>query len=377
MKIQMPQGIHMRHLVAAHLAGFQTGLGSLDARCPFSAGYRPANPAVAFHVTDNGGIGRHAAVLRIGYNNDPDVVGVKLIAPTLVRSVLRFQQASQVGLYGSLLAGIRADLAAQHSDRILLLGARSVIPTLNRRCAELRRLPRYRVKPRCRGQLLQLRFQFTPRRRRGQQRPNNREPQVRPTLVRSGFFIVHRFRSFRSGSKSIFCPPTAKPIRGPPPDATGILCGPIATPQVSCRIDVFVKGRIKRSKSIILSSAPAFRNDSSNENGSVCSSNGRANCPLAHLQNELCGNSSSHHCRHRSNVRRLTPTMPRSCATLAAVAPCRSAVIRTTTAATYTRRDRNRNDAGVVRFRQPSSAQQKLRRLEYSSCSSSGAPRGF
>src|SRR2546427_4009739 len=36
----------------------------------------------------------------------------------------------------------RSDLAAQHSDRILLLGARSVIPTLNRRCAELRRLPR-------------------------------------------------------------------------------------------------------------------------------------------------------------------------------------------------------------------------------------------
>src|SRR5256885_1090269 len=205
MKIQMPQGIHMRHLVAAHLAGFQTGLGSLDARCPFSAGYRPANPAVAFHVTDNGGIGRHAAVLRIGYNNDPDVVGVKLIAPTLVRSVLRFQQASQVGLYGSLLAGIRADLAAQHSDRILLLGERSV--------------------------------------------------------------------------------------------------------QVSCKTDVVVKGRMKRSKSIVLSSAPGFRTDPSNDNGSVCSSTGVAICPLAHLQNELRGTSSSHHCRHRSNVCRLTPTM--------------------------------------------------------------------
>src|SRR5207253_1036970 len=102
-------------------------------------------------------------------------------------------------------------------------------------------------------------------------------------------------------------------------------------PQVSCKIDVVVKGRMKRSKSIVLSSAPGLRNDSSNENGSRCSSTGRANCPLAHRQNELRGNSSSHHCRHRSNVRQLTPTMARSCFTRAGVAPCRSAVIKTTT----------------------------------------------
>src|SRR5439155_18094806 len=98
---------------------------------------------------------------------------------------------------------------------------------------------------------------------------------------------------------------------------------------------------------------------------------------FAHLQNEVRGNSSSGHSRHSSTVRRLTPTVARSCFSLPGAAPCLSAVIRTTTAATYTRRDRNRNDAGVVRLRQFSSAQQKLRRLEYSSCSSSGAPRGL
>ena len=66
MKVQMPQGIHMRHFVAAHLTGFQSGLGTLDARCLFSAHYRPANPTVVFHVADNAGIGRHGTILWVG-----------------------------------------------------------------------------------------------------------------------------------------------------------------------------------------------------------------------------------------------------------------------------------------------------------------------
>src|SRR5438552_10313296 len=72
----------------------------------------------------------------------------------------------------------------------------------------------------------------------------------------------------------------------------------------------------------------------------------------------------AHHCRHRSSVRRLTPTTSRSWATLPGVSPCRSAVTSTTTTLTYTRRDRNRNDGGVVLFRHPSRAQQKLCRRE-------------
>src|SRR5260370_40389271 len=102
----------MRHLIAAHLTGFQTRLGTLDARCPLSTGYQPANPTVAFHVTDNGGVGRHAAILRIGGNNDAEVVDVKLIAPTLVRVVLGLEQTSQIGLYGPLLSGVGTYLEA-------------------------------------------------------------------------------------------------------------------------------------------------------------------------------------------------------------------------------------------------------------------------
>ncbi len=101
----------MGHLVAAHLAGFQTRLGPFHPRRRFTPQPRSRNPTVAFHIAHHRGIGRHEAVLRLGRGDDTEVVHVKLIAPTLVRFVLRFEQASQIGPYGSLLAGVGADLA--------------------------------------------------------------------------------------------------------------------------------------------------------------------------------------------------------------------------------------------------------------------------
>jgi hypothetical protein len=129
-------------------------------------------------------------------------------------------------------------------------------------------------------------------------------------------------------------------------------------------LDVVVRGRMNLNRRVVLSSGPAGSNHSSSDNGNRPRSTGTANRPLIALQNAVRGNSFSHHCRQRSIVRRLTsPIVSPNRATRAAVTPCRNALTRTTTAATYTRRDRNRNDAGVVLFRQPSSAQQKLHRI--------------
>ena len=108
MEIQMPQRIHMRDLVAAHFAAFQPALGLLAARRQFSTRSQCAKPTVAFHVADNGGIRRHAAVVRIGYDDSTQIVDVKLIAPTLMRRVLRFEQSSQIAVHGWLLPGVRA-----------------------------------------------------------------------------------------------------------------------------------------------------------------------------------------------------------------------------------------------------------------------------
>src|SRR2546428_13878479 len=69
MEIQMPQGMDMRDLVAAHFAAFQPALGLLAARRQFSTRSRCAKPAVAFHIAGNGGIRRHAAVMRFGHDD--------------------------------------------------------------------------------------------------------------------------------------------------------------------------------------------------------------------------------------------------------------------------------------------------------------------
>jgi len=83
-------------------------------------------------------------------------------------------------------------------------------------------------------------------------------------------------------------------------------------PQVSCRAQVVVRGRMKRSSETVLSSAVGLRKDSSNDNGRVCLSTGDAHRPHANFQNGLWTKSSSHHFRHLSRVWRLTPTIARS-----------------------------------------------------------------
>ena len=60
--------------------------------------------------------------------------------------------------------------------------------------------------------------------------------------------------------------------------------------------------------------------------------------------------------------RRSAPKSSVSSRTRRGVGPCRIAATRMTTAPRYTLRPRNRTDGGVTRFRQPSRAQQKLRR---------------
>src|SRR5271157_2269932 len=94
-------------------------------------------------------------------------------------------------------------------------------------------------------------------------------------------------------------------------------------------------------------------------------------------QNGLVVNLSRHHLRQRSTVRRSTPTSPDSRCILPAVAPSRMIAISTTVAARWTLRPRNRNDGGVLRVRQPSRAQQKLKRQSCSSPSPAGRPRGL
>jgi hypothetical protein len=89
------------------------------------------------------------------------------------------------------------------------------------------------------------------------------------------------------------------------------------------------------------------------------------NAARAACQNRLCANAVRHHSRQRATVRRDTPKSCDNCATRGGVAPCSMAEINTTIVARYTRPRRNRSDAGVLRCRHPSTAQQKLDRRQY------------
>jgi len=94
------------------------------------------------------------------------------------------------------------------------------------------------------------------------------------------------------------------------------------------------------------------------------------NAARAACQNRLCANAVRHHSRQRARVRRDTPNSCDSRAARGGVAPCSMAEINTTIVARYTRRRRNRSDGGVLRWRHPSTAQQKLNRRQYVSLSS-------
>src|SRR5580704_6353397 len=94
-------------------------------------------------------------------------------------------------------------------------------------------------------------------------------------------------------------------------------------------------------------------------------------------QNGVAVNASRHQWRQRAIVWRSTLATSESRAKRASVAPCFRMAISTTIAATWTRRPRKRSDAGVSRPRQPSTAQQKLKRWSCSGPSLQPRPLGL
>src|SRR5271166_1154191 len=111
--------------------------------------------------------------------------------------------------------------------------------------------------------------------------------------------------------------------------------------------------------------------------GSCVPSSGGMKPARAILQNGVAVNVSCHHLRQRAIVRRSTDTTWLKRSSRASLTPCCRMVISTTMVATYTLRPRKRSDGGVARERQPSTAQQKLKRWSCSGPRRHGRPRGF
>ena len=83
------------------------------------------------------------------------------------------------------------------------------------------------------------------------------------------------------------------------------------------------------------------------------------NWPRAVRHHGVVGNTSHHHRCQRDTVRALTPKRSHKARRRWGLSPCASALTKTTNAPKYTRRARNRTEAGVVRRRHPSRAQHR------------------
>ena len=116
------------------------------------------------------------------------------------------------------------------------------------------------------------------------------------------------------------------------PPSTGILCGTASAPHIarSVRPAVTVTGA-KNFKTLANPSAASTRSVSYNVHGSDPSKTGGRNRALAAFQNPHWTNTPSHHCRHRSSVRRSIPSCSRIASTRAGFNPCIIADTSTTT----------------------------------------------
>src|SRR5271165_5493423 len=108
---------------------------------------------------------------------------MKLDAPALVRGILRQHDLAHRVAHRRLLAGIGAQLAAQHADRVATLLPGAVEPALDGGEAEADRFARDGVTPLAPGKRFDLGAQLAFGRRRRQQLSNYGEAQMRPPLM--------------------------------------------------------------------------------------------------------------------------------------------------------------------------------------------------
>ncbi|MEK7877688.1 MAG: hypothetical protein AAB325_16040 [Pseudomonadota bacterium] len=101
---------------------------------------------------------------------------------------------------------------------------------------------------------------------------------------------------------------------------------------------------------------------------------GGSSLPRSACHTAVLVNPVSHHCRQRRSVKTGTPNCCDNCWPRRKLRPAHNAVAKTTTTPQYTRRPRNRTDAGVQRSRQW--PQQKLIRV-VSTLAPRAPPRGL
>ncbi len=199
MEVVVPESVHVLALVAAHLAMLEAVLGAARAGRPGAALALALDQAVRPHEAQEAAIRRERPELRLRLHDHLEVLVAQHVRPARVLAMLRDREVFQLLLHDARRAAVGAHLARQRRHRIAPRALRLVVPFLDRRAPEARRLTGDRVHPRLRRQARRLRAQLALLRRRGQKRTHHAESELRPLYPRGRSVIFrHRHSPFRA-----------------------------------------------------------------------------------------------------------------------------------------------------------------------------------
>ena len=225
MKIEMPQGVHLLALVAAHLPGRKAQLGRLRPGTVHRSPPPAREQTVGLHEASHAAVARTRAERRLLFHHHGQVVGVQLVTPLRMGAVLGGQFFRHGVRHRSEPAGVPADLPAQGPHRILFRLQGEVIPALDGRDAKVHPLAAARMAPGLVGERAQAAVQLSAGRRRGQQRTHHAETQMRP--ARGGVY-----GNGGGGGIGIHARGDLSALVAA---ASGILCGPRPDPRLARR----------------------------------------------------------------------------------------------------------------------------------------------
>ena len=227
-EVQVPETVHVRHLVRTRLTRDE----GLAARWLAMATFARAQEALAFHEAAQRRVAGNGSKTRILASEREQVVVMELEAPSGVIAMLAGDRFGERVAEAGVGAGVSVDLARKRSERICGR-ASDVPPSLDGLEREADGLAVGRVAPGARGELLDAAFELARVSGRSEQRADDLKAQTGPSHTRAGrvIGIGHANRARSDGLRRYGDDPTrARENKG-----SAIFCASAGARDRSCK----------------------------------------------------------------------------------------------------------------------------------------------